>query len=109
MRSYAARGYFLANAHRPNLHVLTGATVANIALDGTTAVGVNFIHESKNYSVAAGKEVIVSGGAIHSPAILELSGIGDPEVLRKAGVEPKIENKGVGENFQDHVLTVSGI
>jgi choline dehydrogenase-like flavoprotein len=107
MRSYAARGYFAANAHRPNLHVLCGATVANIVLDGDKATGVKFIRDGQEHTVNAKKEVIVAGGAIHSPAILELSGIGDPEVLRKAGVEPKIENKAVGENFQDHVLTVS--
>lgn len=109
MRSYAARGYFAANAHRPNFHVLCGATVAKIDLDGDKATGVTFIHGGNTHTVKTTKEVIVAGGAIHSPAILELSGIGDPEVLRKAGVEPKIENKAVGENFQDHVLSVSGV
>lgn len=107
MRSYAARGYFAANAHRPNLHVLCGATVAKIDLDGDKATGVTFIHDGQTHTVNTKKEVIVAGGAIHSPAILELSGIGNPEILRKAGVEPKIENKAVGENFQDHVLSVS--
>ena len=107
MRSYAARGYFAANAHRPNLHVLCGATVAKIDLDGKKATGVTFIHNDQKHTVGVKKEVIVAGGAIHSPAILELSGIGDPEILRKAGVEPKIENKAVGENFQDHVMSVS--
>ena len=95
MRSYAARGYFAANAHRPNLHVLCGATVAKIDLDGDKATGVSFIHDGQTHTVGVKKEVIVAGGAIHSPAMLELSGIGDPEILRKAGVEPKIENKAI--------------
>lgn len=106
-RSYASRGYFQPNAHRPNLHVLCDATVASIALDGNKAVGINFIHKQKRYTVGVSKEVVVSGGAIHSPAILELSGIGNPDIIRKAGVEPKIENKAVGENFMDHVMAVS--
>ena len=106
MRSYAARGYFAANAHRSNLHVLCEATVSAIELDGDKAVGVSFIYDGKKHTVDVGKEVIVAGGAIHSPQILELSGIGDPDVLRSAGVDVKIENKAVGENFQDHVMTV---
>lgn len=52
------------------------------------------------------KEVIVSCGVIQSPQLLELSGIGDPEVLKAAGVECKVENLGVGNNFQDHALTI---
>lgn len=106
-RSYAARGYFEANAGRPNLHVLCDALVTSIELEGDRATGVKFSHGSSSHSVSAGREVIVSCGTIQSPQILELSGIGDPEVLRKAGVECKIENKAVGANFQDHALSVS--
>lgn len=106
LRSYAARGYFAANAHRPNLHVLTSAMVQRIELDGNTATGVTFTHGGNTHTVAAKKEVLVAGGAIQSPQILELSGIGDPDILRAAGVEPLIENRAVGANFQDHVLTV---
>ncbi|KAF7196018.1 Dehydrogenase citC [Pseudocercospora fuligena] len=106
LRSYAARGYFQANAHRPNLHVLTSAMVSRIELDGNKATGVTFTSGGKSYTVPAKKEVIVAGGAIQSPQILELSGIGNPDIIRAAGIEPKIENKAIGENFQDHVLTV---
>ena len=80
--------------------------VQRIELDGTRATGVTFTHGGQTHTVGAKKEVIVAGGAIQSPQMLELSGIGNPDVLRAAGVEPKIENKAVGENFQDHVLTV---
>ena len=75
-------------------------------LEGNTAVGVNFSHSSKTYSVGVKREVVVSCGALQTPQILELSGIGDPEVLKAAGVECKIENKAVGSNLQDHPLTM---
>ena len=104
-RSYAARGYFAANAQRPNLHVLCEAVVSSVKLRGDMAVGVNFTHQAKAHSVDTKREVVVSCGAIQTPQILELSGIGDPEVLKAAGVECKVENKGVGNNLQDHALT----
>jgi choline dehydrogenase-like flavoprotein len=77
-----------------------------VKLEGNTAVGVNFSHNSKSYSVGVKREVVVSCGAIQTPQVLELSGIGDPEVLKAAGVECKIENKAIGNNLQDHALTM---
>ena len=103
-RSYSATGYLRPNLGRPNLKVLTEALATNITLDGNTATGVEFLYDEKKYSVKAAKEVVLSGGVINSPQLLELSGIGDPEVLKAAGVDCKIENKRVGANFQDHVL-----
>jgi choline dehydrogenase-like flavoprotein len=103
-RSYAATGYLRPNLSRPNLKVLTEALATKITLDGDTATGVEFQKDGQKYSVKASKEVILSGGVINSPQLLELSGIGDPEILKAAGVECKIENKRVGANFQDHVL-----
>lgn len=81
--------------------------MTSIKLDDDKAVGINFTYQSKPQTVSVTREVIVSCGAIQTPQILELSGIGDPEVLKAAGVESKIVNKAVGNNFQDHVLTVS--
>ena len=103
-RSYSATGYLRPNLGRPNLKVLTDALVTRITLDGSTATGVNFVHNGSNLTVKASKEVILSGGVINSPQILELSGIGHPEVLKAAGVDCKVENKRVGANFQDHIL-----
>ena len=103
-RSYAATGYLRPNMGRPNLKVLTEAQATKIKLDGTTATGVDFVHGGKTYSVNASKEVVLSAGVIQTPQLLELSGIGDPTVLQKAGVECVVENTGVGANFQDHVL-----
>jgi hypothetical protein len=103
-RSYAATGYLRPNLSRPNLKVLTEALATRVLLDGNTATGVEFMHDGKKHSINASKEVILSGGTVNSPQILELSGIGDPEILKAAGVECLIENRRVGCNFQDHVL-----
>lgn len=88
--------------------MLCEALVSSVELEGDKATGVNFTHGGRQHQVKAGREVIVSGGTINSPQILELSGIGDPEILKAAGIECKIENKGVGENLQDHSLTAAG-
>ncbi|CAD0029485.1 unnamed protein product [Aureobasidium pullulans] len=93
-RSYAARGYFQANACRPNLKVLCEA---------------QFVYHGMNETVYAKKEVILCGGVINSPQILELSGIGDPKILEQAGVACKIKLPGVGENLQDHACAVLGL
>jgi choline dehydrogenase-like flavoprotein len=104
-RSYAARGYSAPNAQRQNLHVLCEAVVSSVELRGDVAVGVNFTHQAKAHIVNVKREVVVSCDAIQTPQVLELSGIGDPEILKAAGVECKVENKGVGNNLQDHTLT----
>ncbi|WPH01193.1 alcohol oxidase [Acrodontium crateriforme] len=103
-RSYAATGYLKPNLGRKNLKVLCESLVSKITLDGNRATGVEFITNGEKHTVQASKEVILSGGVINSPQILELSGIGDPEVLKAAGVECLVANKSVGANFQDHVL-----
>ncbi|KGO40821.1 Glucose-methanol-choline oxidoreductase [Penicillium expansum] len=106
-RSYSARGYYEANrATRPNFKVLCEALVNRVVLDGNKATGVSLTHAGVDYQVSARREIIVSGGTIQSPQILELSGIGDPEVLKAAGVECKVANSGVGANVLDHGLTL---
>ncbi|KAL3456964.1 hypothetical protein BJX64DRAFT_29240 [Aspergillus heterothallicus] len=107
-RSYAGRDYYEVNSSRPNLKLLCEANVSKVVLDGTRATGVSFTYQGQEYEVSAKREVIVSGGTIKSPQILELSGIGDPEVLSAAGVDVKVENRAVGANVQDHVITVVG-
>ena len=103
-RSYAATGYIKPNLNRSNLKVLVEAQATKILLDGNAATGVEFVHQGKKYQASASKEVVLSAGVIQTPQLLELSGIGDPNVLQKAGVQCVVENKGVGANFQDHVL-----
>lgn len=68
------------------------------------ATGVEFIYDSKKFVVDAAREVILSAGVVQTPQILELSGIGNPEILSQAGIRCIVNNLSVGENFQDHVL-----
>ena len=102
-RSYAIN--YLEGESPKNLKVLCEAHVNRVNLEGTTATGANFTFAGGHYDVKANREVIVSGGTIKSPQILELSGIGDPEVLRQAGVELRVDNRGIGANVQDHSAT----
>lgn len=105
-RSYAARGYYEANRSRPNLKVLCESIVNRVILEGNKATGVSLSHGGKDYEVSTKREVIVCGGTLKSPQILELSGIGDPDVLAAAGVECKVANPAVGANLMDHSLVL---
>ena len=104
LRHSAADAYLRPARRRPNLTVLTGAHVQRILLDGTRATGVEYRDAAGvTQRVTASREVILSGGAVNSPQLLMLSGIGDPEQLRAVGVEPRHELVGVGANLQDHL------
>lgn len=110
-RSYAARDYYEPNADRPNLALQLNALVSKIELeksgDETRATGVQFIVDGTTHTVKANREVIVSGGTINSPQLLELSGIGSSAVLEKFGVEVVVDLPGVGENLNDHTATAA--
>lgn len=109
MRSYSATGYLLPNVGRANLHVLTEALVTKLVVSSTGEVtGVSFKCLDVLHTVKVKKEVILSAGVIKTPQILELSGIGDPEILAGAGVDCIIPNSLVGENLQDHPATALG-
>ena len=103
-RRWSSADAFLRPAlKRPNLEVITNATVLGLELEGGRAAGVRFRAKGGGEATArAEREVILSAGAIGSPQILMLSGIGDPDELRAAGVEPRHELSGVGRNLQDH-------
>ncbi|CBF84465.1 hypothetical protein AN9011.2 [Aspergillus nidulans FGSC A4] len=105
-RSYAGIEYYEANRLRPNLKLLCEARVNKVILNGTRATGVSITFRGQEYTVSASREVIVSGGTIQSPQILELSGIGDPEVLAASGVQCLVENRAVGANVQDHSVSL---
>lgn len=106
-RSYAASGYLAPNLGRTNLKILTEAFASNVILKDNAAIGVKFTHGGGTHEVHAKKEIVVSAGVYQTPQILELSGIGDPDVLQKAGVECLVANPGVGANLQDHALSVA--
>ena len=100
----AAMAYLRPALARTNLTVQTGAHAERVLFDGNRAAGVRFRVDGSSVVARARREVILSGGAVNSPQLLELSGIGDPEVLRAAGIEVKVAAPGVGANLQDHYV-----
>lgn len=100
----AAMAYLKPAMNRPNLKVETDAHVAAILFDGKRAVGVTYRQDGRMVTARASREVILSGGAVNSPQILEVNGIGDPEVLKAAGIEVRHALPGVGTNCQDHYV-----
>ncbi|MFZ3237335.1 MAG: GMC family oxidoreductase N-terminal domain-containing protein [Stellaceae bacterium] len=106
-RASAARTYLRPASKRPNLQIITGALVQRVRFDGTRAVGVELARGGSGSAVEqvdAAREVILAAGAIGSPHLLQLSGVGDPEVLAKADIPVHHALPGVGRNFQDHYV-----
>ena len=102
-RVSASRAYLHPAMRRKNLDVLTRAFVTKINFESNNKVsGVTFKRNGKEQTINA-KEVILSGGAINTPQLLQLSGIGDAEFLKSMDIEPRIDLPGVGENFEDHL------
>lgn len=99
-RSSALGGYLAGR--RPNLTVLTGAHVTRLRFDGSRCVGVTYRRDGVEHTADCGREVILSAGAVQSPQVLELSGVGPADILRRAGVPVVRHLPGVGENFRDH-------
>ncbi|MCC6532902.1 MAG: GMC family oxidoreductase N-terminal domain-containing protein [Burkholderiales bacterium] len=103
LRNSAAAGYLRPNIKRPNLSVLPRAVATRVLLEGTRATGVEYrLDDGSVHSVRAHREVVLSAGPLASPQLLELSGIGNSDVLRKLGVEVVHHLPGVGENLRDH-------
>src|SRR5271168_4418099 len=103
-RQSAARTYLRAAKKRPNLQIVTGALVRRVLFDGSRAVGVEYGRGGAVERADAAREVILSAGAIGSPHILQLSGVGDPDHLGRVGIPVRHALRGVGKNFQDHFL-----
>lgn len=104
-RVSAAKAYLDPIRNRANLTVVTHARVKRVNLAGARATSVTVETRAGTRTWTAGAEVVLAAGALHTPQILELSGIGNPEVLQAAGVEAKIAAPGVGENYLDHYCT----
>ncbi|SMP23500.1 GMC family oxidoreductase [Shimia sagamensis] len=88
---------------RPNLRVITEAHTDHVVLEGTRVTGVHFTHRGQKTLAKASAEVLLAAGAINSPKILELSGIGRVDVLKEHGIDVQHMSAGVGENLQDHL------
>jgi choline dehydrogenase len=102
-RVSASSAYLKEARRRSNLRVITDAHVRRITFDGHRATGVEYQRSGVYATATARRQVILSAGAIGSPQLLQLSGIGDPEHLRSLGITPIVPLSGVGENLQDHL------
>ena len=103
-RSYSRTGHY-DNITRSNYEAVIMSKVSKVLFDGTTATGVQITPKDTSqapYTVKANKEVIISAGTVHTPQILQLSGIGPKALLTKANISTLIDMPGVGQNFQDH-------
>ncbi len=97
-----ARAFLDPARGRPNLRIETEAHTTRILLEGKRAVGVEYRQHGQTHQVRCGGEVILSAGAVKSPHVLEMSGIGQPELLQSLGIDVQHELRGVGENYRDH-------
>jgi choline dehydrogenase len=106
-RSYARTGHY-GGISRTNYDLVADSRVTKILIDDGTATGVTFKQARLNLTldctVKANREVILAAGAIHTPQLLQLSGIDPEKLLTSAGIETLVDLPGVGQNFQDHPM-----
>ncbi len=100
----AAKAFLDPVKNRPNLRIETHAFVTELQIEGRRVTGVTYDCKGNKKLAKAGREVILAAGAVQSPQILELSGIGRPDILGQHGVKVRHESLGVGENYRDHML-----
>lgn len=103
-RGSTAQTYLAGARHRKNLRVETEAMASGLILDGRRCTGVRFRQGGVDRAISARREVIVCGGAVNSPHLLQISGIGTPEHLKSIGVEVAHDLPGVGRNLHDHYV-----
>tara|TARA_B110000503_G_scaffold46048_1_gene75167 strand:+ start:8138 stop:9757 length:1620 start_codon:yes stop_codon:yes gene_type:complete len=101
-RASASKAFLRPALKRPNLSLKTRAHVTKVIIENGKAVGVEWFENGELKKAYAANEVILSGGAIQSPQILQLSGIGPADVLREQGIDVVVDAPEVGENLQDH-------
>lgn len=102
-RMSASRAFLRPAMRRRNLTVVTGAHATRLLFDGGRATGVEYRHRNRTVTAGAGREVILSAGAVNSPQLLMLSGIGPADELKAAGIEPLLDSPAVGRHLQDHL------
>ncbi len=107
VRWNASKGFLRPAMHRKNLTVLTNATTTKVVVETQDALkratGVEFQHNGEKCFVSARRETILASGAINTPQLLQLSGLGNPALLQQHGITPVHTLNGVGENLQDHL------
>jgi len=105
LRCSTAVGYLSETKGRSNLHIVTHASVSRVLFDGTRAIGIAYRERGVDQQATATREVLLSAGAITSPHLLELSGVGDAELLKSHGISVVRNIPAVGEGLQDHLQT----
>ena len=105
VRCSTAKGYLRPAEKRPNLRVETNALASKIVFSGTRATGVEYLKDGSTLRAGAAKEVILSGGAINTPQLLQLSGLGPAQLLGEHGIPVLLDQPNVGEHLQDHFQT----
>jgi choline dehydrogenase-like flavoprotein len=102
-RESSATAFLRPAQDRPNLTVITRSQATKVLVENGRAVGIEFVHKKQVQQARAGREVILSGGAINSPKLLLHSGIGPADELRRLGIDVVLDLPGVGKNLQDHM------
>ncbi|WP_374384291.1 GMC family oxidoreductase [Dongia sp.] len=105
-RSSCATAYLKPARQRGNLSIEVRALTTRLVMDGTRAVGVEYVQDGITRTARAGREVILAGGVINTPQLLNLSGIGDPVELGRHDIPVRLALPGVGKNLQDHVSVI---
>ncbi|MGB0844968.1 MAG: GMC family oxidoreductase, partial [Alphaproteobacteria bacterium] len=103
LRMSTARAYLNPAKKRPNLKIQTHALATKIVFDGTKAVGVEYEVKGKKHVTYASREVVLSGGAVNSPQLLQLSGVGPAKLLKEKGIDVVLDQPNVGQHMQDHI------
>jgi len=103
-RKGTAEGYLSPALNRENLEIRTGAIVHKIVFENSRAIGVIAEHDGQHKKISVRREILVAAGAVRSPQLLELSGIGAPTLLGRLGIPVVHANPSVGENLQDHLM-----
>ncbi|GAA1706101.1 GMC family oxidoreductase N-terminal domain-containing protein [Microbacterium sediminicola] len=104
-RFSTADAYLKPARKRPNLTVLTEAQATRVVFEGTRAIGVEYVQRGATSIARASREVVLSGGAVNTPQLLMLSGIGDRAELEELGIPVVADSPEVGKNLRDHLLT----
>lgn len=105
-RRWSAHDAYLAPARaRPNLTVITGAHATELLFEGTRCTGVRYRRGGEMLEARAGREVLLAAGAVQTPQLLELSGVGHPDLLQRLGIPIRHALPGVGEHYIDHACT----
>jgi choline dehydrogenase len=103
LRCSAAKAYLKPIKSRQNLSIITNAQVSKILFKDQQAVGIEYIQGGSKHQITSQKEIILSAGALQSPQLLQLSGIGPANLLQKFGIPIVHDSPGVGKNLQDHL------